>query len=153
MTSSFNTSSAKSMNTLSLTLTNTRVIDGLIFAANSAGLSPEAYAEWLLTQDGHRFADANSYGVITSAAFVGRLTPTEYGNILAAAANDEDIKTLLDQLFAAPTVALDDERVTDGLQLLVSRSLLDAARPAEILFYARPFPQDNDTTEPDGGDV
>jgi len=150
------------MDTLSLTLTNTRVIDGLIYAANSSGLSPEAYAEWLLTQDGHRFADANSYGVITSAAFVGRFTPTEYGNILAAA-DDEDIKALLDGLFSAPLVPLDDQRVVGGLQLLVSRGLLDAARPAEILFYARPFPQVNDTTDllvddgiallPGGGDV
>ena len=128
------------MDTLSLTLTNTRVIDGLIFAANSAGLSLEAYAEWILTQDGHRFADAHNYGVITSAAFVARFTPTEYGNILAAAANDEDIKALLEQLLQALTVALDDQRVTDGLKLLVSRSLLDAARPAEILRYDRPGP-------------
>ncbi|NBX10590.1 MAG: hypothetical protein EBR05_12515, partial [Marivivens sp.] len=64
------------MDTLSLTITNTRTIDGLIFAANTAGLTPEAYAEWLLTQNGHRYADANSYGVITSAAFFARFTPT-----------------------------------------------------------------------------
>ena len=220
MTSSANTSLANAMDTLSLTLTNTRVIDGIIYAANSAGISPEAYAEWLLTQDGHRFADANNYGVITSAAFVARFTPTEYGNILAAAGNTvevpdpipgvptaeqqqayddmvaayallenptlddtnmyqavlasyaaataptnqaeidaaeaqnaeaNEIKALLDGLFSAPLVPLDDQRVVGGLQLLVSRGLLDAARPAEILFYARPFPQVNDTTDPDGG--
>ena len=73
MTSSSNSSTDLIMDTLSLTLTNTRVIDGLIFAANSAKLSPEAYAEWLLTQDGHRFADANSYGIVTSAGFFARL--------------------------------------------------------------------------------
>ena len=84
MTSSSNSSTDLTMDTLSLTLTNTRVIDGLIFAANSAKLSPEAYAEWLLTKDGHRFADANSYGIVTSAGFFARFTPTEYADVLAA---------------------------------------------------------------------
>lgn len=197
------------MDTLSLTLTNTRVIDGLIFAANSAKLSPEAYAEWLLTKDGHRFADANSYGIVTSAGFFARFTPTEYAGVLVAAANttevpapigniptpeeqqayddaveafnqilepseeeiatyqsaveayaaaqvpdnQEDIdaaiaqnaqaaeiKALLDELTAAERVALDDQRVTNGLALLVSRELLGAERPAEIVAYDRPFP-------------
>ena len=197
------------MDTLSLTLTNTRVIDGLIFAANSAGMTPEAYAEWLLTKDGHRFADANSYGVVTSAGFFARFTPTEYADVLAAAvdtvvvpepiggvpteeqqqAYDEavltysllenptaeetaayeaavatyeaaytvenqaeidaaeaqnakanEIKALLDELTAAERVALDDQRVADGLALLVSRELLGAERPAEITAYERPFP-------------
>ena len=197
------------MDNLSLTLTNTRVIDGLIFAANSAKLSPEAYAEWLLTQDGHRFADANSYGIVTSAGFFARFTPTEYAGVLVAAANttevpapigniptpeeqqayddaveafnqilepseeeiatyqsaveayaaaqvpdnQEDIdaaiaqnaqaaeiKALLDELTAAERVALDDQRVTNGLALLVSRELLGAERPAEIVAYDRPFP-------------
>ena len=41
MTSSSNSSTDLTMDTLSLTLTNTRVIDGLIFAANSAGMTPE----------------------------------------------------------------------------------------------------------------
>ena len=197
------------MDTLSLTLTNTRVIDGLIFAANSAKLSPEAYAEWLLTKDGHRFADANSYGIVTSAGFFARFTPTEYADVLAASvdtvvvpepiggvptaeeqqmyddavaayallenptaedtalyeamvasyeaaaapenkaeidaaeaqnAEANEIKALLDELTAAERVALDDQRVTDGLQLLVSRGLLGAERPAEITAYKRPSP-------------
>jgi len=128
------------MDTLSLTLTNTRVIDGLIFAANSAGMTPEGYAEWLLTKDGHRFADANSYGVVTSAGFFARFTPTEYANVLAASV-DNEIKALLDELTAAERVALDDQRVTDGLALLVSRELLGAERPAEITAYERPFPR------------
>ena len=196
------------MNSLSLTLSNTRVIDGLIFAANSAGKTPEAYAEWLLTQDGHRYANANKYGVVTSAAFFARFTPTEYAGVLAASVNtvevpepiggvptaeeqqmyndavaaysllenptDEDtamyeamvasyeaastaenqaevdaaelqntqaaeVKALLDQLTAEERVSLDDQRVTDGLALLVSRELLGAERPAEITAYERPF--------------
>ena len=209
MTSSSNSSSDLTMDTLSITLTNTRVIDGLIFAANSAGKTPEAYAEWLLDNDGHRFADANSYGVVTSAGFFARFTPTEYATILAASidtvevpdkiggvpteeqeaayqaavfeysmlenptaeetatyevaveayrvastaenqaevdaaeaqnAEANEIKALLDELTAAERVVLDDQRVTDGLQLLVSRGLLGAERPAEITAYERPFP-------------
>jgi len=155
------------MDTLSLTLTNTRVIDGLIFAANTAGLTPEAYAEWLLTQNGHRYADANSYGVITSAAFFARFTPTEYNDVLTAAADRvvvpdpigdpaapdnqaeidaaiaknaaaDEIQALVVELTNAERVALDDQRVTDGLQLLVSRGLLGADRPAVITSYERP---------------
>ena len=196
------------MDTLSLTLSNVRAIDGLIFAANSAGKTPEAYAEWLLTTDGYRFADANKYGVVTSAAFFARFTPTEYANVLTASvdtvevpqpiggvpteeqqqmyddavaaysllenptaedtamyesivasyeaastaenqaeidaaelqnANANAIKALLDELTAAERVALDDQRVTDGLALLVSRGLLGAQRPGEITAYDRPF--------------
>jgi hypothetical protein len=209
MTSSSNSSTDLTMDTLSLTMTNTRVIDGLIFAANSAGMTPEAYAEWLLTKDGHRFADANNYGIVTSAGFFARFTPTEYAAVLAASvdtvvvpepiggvptpeqqqmyddavlaysllenptaedtamyeamvasyeaastvenqaeidaaeaqnAKANEIKALLDELTAAERVALDDQRVTDGLALLVSRELLGAERPAEITAYERPFP-------------
>ena len=199
------------MDTLSITLTNTRVIDGLIVAANSAGKTPEAYAEWLLDKDGHRYADANSYGVVTSAGFFARFTPTEYATILAASIDTVEVpdkigggvpteeqeaayqaavfeylmiedptaeetatyeaaveayrvastaenqaevdaaeaqnaaanavKALLDELTAAEKVALDDQRVADGLALLVSMELLAASRPAEITAYERPFPE------------
>ena len=209
MTYSSNSSSDLTMDTLSITLTNTRVIDGLIVAANSAGKTPEAYAEWLLDNDGHRYADANSYGVVTSAGFFARFTPTEYATILAASIDTVDVpdriggvpteeqyaayqaavleysmleettaeetatyeaalgayqlattaknqaeidaaeaqnaaanavKALLDELTAAEKVALDDQRVADGLTLLVSMELLAASRPAEITAYERPFP-------------
>ena len=145
MTSSSNSSSDLAMNTLSVTLTNTRAIDGLIFAANSAGKTPEAYAEWLLGQDGDRFADANDYGVVTSAGFFARFTPAEYADVLAASeaqnATANKVKALLDELTAAETVELDDQRVTDGLALLVSMELLGPERPAEITAYDRPFPE------------
>jgi hypothetical protein len=209
MTSSSNFSTDLTMDTLSLTLTNTRVIDGLIFAANSAGMTPEAYAERLLTTEGHRFADANSYGVVTSAGFFARFTPAEYADVLAASVDTVEVpdkiggvpteeqeaayeaavleysmledptaeetatyeaavaayalastadnqaevdaaeaqnaaanavKALLDELTAAETVELDDQRVTDGLALLVSMELLGPERPAEITAYERPFP-------------
>ena len=208
MTSSANFASDRTMETLSLTLTNTRVIDGLIFAANSVGKTPEAYAEWVLDNDGYRYADANSYGVVTSAGFFARFTPAEYAAVLAASADTVEVpdkiggmpteeqydvyqaavleysmlvdptaeetaayeaaieayrvastaenqaevdaaeaqnaaanavKALLDELTAAEKVALDDQRVADGLTLLVSMELLAASRPAEITAYERPF--------------
>lgn len=151
MTSSVDTSAASPMaiDSLTIVITAPRVIDGLVFASNTASMSPEDYCTFLLTQDGHRFADANSYGVITSAAFVARFTPQEYGNILAAsvpppdATEDEitqsaQVRALLDELFASPLVALDDPRAIAGLELLVNLGLLDASRPGEILFYSRP---------------
>lgn len=210
MTSSSNFSSDRTMDTLSITLTNTRVIDGLIFAANSVGKTPEAYAEWLLDRDGHRYADTNSYGVVTSAGFFARFTPAEYAAVLAASVDTVEVpdkiggipteeqesayqaavfeysiiedptaeetatyeaaveayrvastaenqaevdaaeaqnaaanavKALLDELTAAEKVALDDQRVTDGLALLVSMELLAPGRPAEITAYERPFPE------------
>ena len=209
MASFLNFASDPTMDTLSVTLTNTRAIDGLIFAANSAGMTPEAYAERLLTTEGHRFADANSYGVVTSAGFFARFTPAEYADVLAASVDTVEVpekigglateeqyaayqaavleysmledptaeetatyeaalevyqlattaenqtevdaaeaqnatanavKTLADELTAAERVALDDQRVTDGLALLVSMELLAASRPAEITAYERPFP-------------
>ena len=209
MTSSSNFSTDLTMDTLSLTLTNTRVIDGLIFAANSAGMTPEAYAERLLTTEGHRFADANSYGVVTSAGFFARFTPAEYADVLAASvdtvevpdkiggvpteeqeaayeaavleysmledptaeetatyeaavaayalastadnqaevdaaeaqnAEAESVKSMLDELLSEERVPFDDQRVTDGLALLVSMELLGPERPAEITAYERPFP-------------
>ena len=144
MASFLNFASDPTMDTLSVTLTNTRAIDGLIFAANSAGMTPEAYAERLLTTEGHRFADANSYGVVTSAGFFARFTPAEYADVLAASeaqnATANKVKALLDELTAAETEELDDQRVTDGLALLVSMELLGPERPAEITAYERPFP-------------
>jgi len=146
MTSSVDTSAASPMplDSLTVTITAPRVLDGLVFASNTAKMSPEAYAEWLLTQDGHRFADANSYGVITSAAFFRRFTPTEYDAILTAAATNSEVQDLLDQVLDSPTVALDDPRLEPGLALLVNLGLLDTSRPEEILFYARP---EQDVTE------
>ena len=196
------------MNTLSITLTNTRLIDGLIFAANSAGKTPEAYAEWLLDKEGRRFADANKYGCLTSAGFFARFTPTEYTSILSASVNTTEVPEpvggvpteeqeaayqaavidysvleeptaeetatydaavasylavstpdnqaaiasaeaqnaqalaiagLLNELTSEAIVPLDDPRIAPGLDLLVSVGLLDAARPAELTAYDRPF--------------
>jgi hypothetical protein len=140
------------MNTLTVTLTDTRLIDGWVAAANANGYTPEDLALEFLQQQGKSYADLNKIGIITGAAFMARFTPAEYGAILAAAQPDPDateaeaavagqIQQLLNELFAATTITLNDSRVLHGLQLLVSAGLLDAERPAEIQSYDRPEPE------------
>ena len=129
------------MDTLTITLTNARQIDGFITAANGAGMTPEALALEFLSQQGARYADDFRIGVITGAAFIARFTPAEYGAILTAAETNEAVAALVADLKASPNVALDDPRLEPGLALLVSEGLLDAARPAEILAYDRPTPE------------
>ena len=63
---------------------------------------------------------------------------------MTAAATNSEVQDLLDQVLDSPTVALDDPRLEPGLALLVDLGLLDASRPEEILFYARP---EQDVTE------
>ena len=138
------------MDTLTITLTSPRQIDGYIQAASNAGMTPEALALEFLANQGARYADDFKIGIITSAAFMARFTPAEYGVIMGAAATDEEVAGVLNQLTAAPTVALDDARIEPGLGLLVSKGLLDAARVPEIVAYQRPEPQVTDTTT-DGG--
>ena len=74
-----------SLSSLTIALTDTRLIDGWVEAANRNNTTPEAIAEKFLTNQGRSYADLFGVGVITSAAFVARFTPTEYGAILAAA--------------------------------------------------------------------
>ena len=129
------------MDTLTITLTNARQIDGFITAANGAGMSPEGLALEFISAQGARYADDFKIGVITGAAFIARFTPAEYGAILTAAETNEAVAGLIAELTASPNVALDDPRLAPGLALLVSEGLLDAARPAEILAYERPTPE------------
>lgn len=129
------------LSTLTITLTDTRLIDGWVSAANANGYTPEALALEFLEQQGRSYADLNRVGIVTGAAFVARFTPAEYGAILTASETNENVAILLQQLFDSPNVAMDDPRLEPGLALLVSEGLLDAARPAEILSYVRPEPE------------
>ncbi|MFZ9326302.1 MAG: hypothetical protein ACO24H_02435, partial [Polynucleobacter sp.] len=70
---------------LTITLTDPRLIDGWVEAANRNGTTPEAIAGGFLENQGRSYADLFGVGVITGAAFVARFTPAEYGTILAAA--------------------------------------------------------------------
>ena len=65
----------------------------------------------------------------------------EIDAIIAANEPHEQVAELLNMLFNTSDVRLDDPRLVPGLNLLVSLGLLDAARPAQILFYERPTPE------------
>jgi hypothetical protein len=123
---------------LTVTISHPRFVDGFIEAANRNGTTPEAIAIGLLEQQGKSYADLFKVGVITSAAFIARFTPTEYAGILAAAEVDENVKALLDTLLAEPLVNFDDPRLEPGLQQLVDAELLDAGRLEALLSYERP---------------
>ena len=111
-------------------------------------MTPEALIAEFVSQQGARYANDFKIGIITSAAFMARFTPDEYSAIMGASATDEEVAGVLNQLTDAPTVALDDARIEPGLELLVSKGLLDAARIPEIVAYQRPEPQVTDTYEP-----
>jgi hypothetical protein len=145
------------LDSLTITLTDTRLIDGWVAAANANGYTPEALALEFLQQQGRSYADLNKVGVITSASLMARFTPTEYGTILAATVAPDDateeqitaaaqVQALLSQLMDAQTVYLDDPELERGLALLVAAGLLDPSRPAEIAAYDRPEPLVNDTS-------
>ena len=130
--------------TLTITLTNPRHIDGYVQAANGSGMTPEALALEFLEQQGARYADNFRIGIITSAAFMARFTPAEYGAILAASAeeteNGQAVSGLIAQLTSSPNVSMDDPRLETGLQLLVNLGLLESDRIPDLLAYERPIP-------------
>jgi len=75
------------------------------------------------------------------ASYQAASTPDNQAEIDAAEAKNaaaDEVQALVVELTNAERVALDDQRVTDGLQLLVSRGLLGADRPAVITSYERP---------------
>lgn len=117
-----------------------RAIDGLTLEANRAGLTPEAYALQQMETLGLRAADDNRIGVITSAAFIARFSPTEYAGILAAAQVQSAVADLIAQLTSTPNVAMDDPRLQPGLRLLVMAGLVAPDRVAQLLAYERPLP-------------
>lgn len=129
------------MDTLTITLTNPRVIDGLVFGANSSDMTPEAFGELILNREGSGFANNAQIGILTSAAFVGRFSPSEYAAIIAAAETEPQIASLVSEVMGSAFIYLDDPRLDPGLDQLEAAGLIAAGRKAEILEYDRPVPQ------------
>jgi hypothetical protein len=163
------------MDSLSFTLTDHRAIDGVIATVNRQNVGRTA-DEWVtvdqfwaeqVTALAKNLANSENVGIITSAAFIQRFTTDEYSGIIAASKTDADVAALINTLVNSAYVYLDDARILPGLQQLVTLGLLEANRIPEIVAYDRPEPTpapvppiedepavvDNDTTEPDGGDV
>ena len=155
------------MDTLTITITNIRAIDGFIVEANRSEKSLEEYAAHLMETQGIRSADDNRIGVITSALFIKGFTASEYSGILAACETvpvpvpvdpnnptEEEttaitqaittntiaanVSSLVDQLTESPNIALDEPRLRPGLTLLVSIGLLNSNRIDTLLSYNRP---------------
>jgi hypothetical protein len=125
---------------LTITITDTRLIDGWVEAANRNGATPEQLALEFLKHQGRIYADLNRIGLITSSAFIHRLTAAEYVTILAAAGQSPQVAALVDEFISAPTVALDDPRLESGLQALAAAGMIAAERIPALLAYNRPEP-------------
>ena len=125
---------------LTITLSDSRLIDGWVEAANRNSTTPEQLALEFLKHQGRIYADLSRIGLITSSAFIHRLTAAEYVTILAAAGQSPQVAALVDELTSAPTVALDDPRLESGLQALAAAGLIAAERIPALLAYNRPEP-------------
>jgi hypothetical protein len=128
------------LSSLTITITDPRIIDGWVEAANRNGTTPEAIAAEFLTTQGGSYAELFKIGVITSAAFVRRFAATEYAAIHAAAEQFPEVAALVDELTASPNVALNDPRLEPGLQQLAAAGLIEGDRIPELLAYTRPEP-------------
>jgi hypothetical protein len=141
------------LSSLTITLTDTRLIDGWVEAANRNGTTPEQLALEFLQHQGRVYADLNRIGLITSSGFIRRFSAAEYGAILAAAEQSPHVAALVDELTNSPTVALDDPRLEPGLQALAAAGLIAAERIPVILAYARPEPGGQRPTNPQRFDL
>ena len=83
------------LSTLTITITDTRLIDGWVEAANRNGTTPELLALEFLKHQGRIYADLNRIGLITSSGFIRRFSAAEYGAILAAAEQSPQVAALV----------------------------------------------------------
>lgn len=125
---------------LSVTISR-RAFLALQEAASRNQSTPEALASEVVQQQGISYANTYRIGVMTSAAFVRRIQPAEFGAILAAAEQDQQVAELVAELLESPYVALDDPRLAPGLEMLATAGLLAGPeRVGEILSYEVPPP-------------
>jgi hypothetical protein len=129
------------MNSITITLTDLRAIDGWIEAANKADMTPEAMALELLQHQGLRYADLFRIGVLTSAAFVQRFTAAEYGDIRAAAEQVAEVASAIGELLEEPFVVLTDPRIAPRLAMFTAAGLLAQGRAEELQAWEHPTPQ------------
>ena len=131
------------MDSITITITDKRVIDGYIFTANKSKLDPTDFATKVAILQGKRIADGNNIGVITASAFIARFTPSEYGAILSASQTEPtgQVAQIVNELLNSTTFSLTDERLIPYLQTLVSEGLLEESRIEELLYYERPIPE------------
>lgn len=71
--------------------------------------------------------------VISKVAFRFRLTDAEYVGILSAAKTDVEVAAWVETFNMSVIIDLDNQRVKDGIQVLVKNNLLTQSRADEIL--------------------
>lgn len=154
--------------TLSYTLTDKRLIDGIVSVVNRQNVgrtaeewvTPEQFWNEKVTELANRFANDEKIGVITSASFVGRFTPAEYASIIAASQSDEQVAALVGLVMGNPYITLSDPRMMPALNQLEEAGLIEVGRKEQIVAYERPEPteppvlEENEmVTEPDAAMV
>ena len=71
--------------------------------------------------------------IFTSLEFLDKFTESEQLAVVEATMTTAAVKLWYDRLLAASFVDLEDSRIPDGLNALVSAGILDASRVAEIM--------------------
>lgn len=127
------------MDSITVTITNKRAIDGLIASANASQLSLDDFLQQTLVENGNLAADIYKLGVFPTSDFILRFTSAEYSAIKAAAITDLQVEGLLAELSRSPIVNVNNPRLAPGLQYLVSTSLLTPERATEVASYRRPL--------------
>lgn len=122
------------MQELTLEVTD-RAYAGLLRAAEKNNISVTQLISEFIQHQGISYANLFGIGVLTSAGFVARFTPKEYGDILQAATENQDVANLIKQLTSTGFVFLDDPRLIPGLHLLASLGLILPERIPAILEY------------------
>lgn len=69
----------------------------------------------------------------TSLEYLDRFTMPEQQAIVTATDTDPEVRYFYDRLLAASFIDLEDPRTEQGLDLLISKSLLEASRKDELL--------------------
>lgn len=72
--------------------------------------------------------------VISRLEFMRRFTPLEMGCILSSEDSDIEVKVLTRQWQAAEAITLDDPLAVQGIDILISKGIIDSTRKDEILF-------------------
>ena len=70
---------------------------------------------------------------ISKLAFIARFTPDEYVGIVTARKTDPTVEAWYDLMFLADSINLEDQRTIDGVNFMVTKNLITAARASEIL--------------------
>ena len=121
-------------------LTTSKVVirsDGVCIPADPANTDYQAYLSWL--EEGNEPAPADhtptTYPLFRGNEKLDLFTPVEQLAVVTATMTDPVVKLMYDRLLGAAYLTYEDAETEQGLQLLVDKDLLTAARKAEIVAH------------------